>query len=60
MIHDCIPALVWPNTGRPKMWEVALVVQQQLEVLSQNLEASIFAPPFLTSDEFETKKYCQI
>ena len=30
VIHDCIPALVWPNTGRPKMWAVALVVQQPL------------------------------
>ena len=60
VIHDCILALFWPNTGRPKMWAVALVVQQPLKVLSQNLQAAIFAPPFLASDEFETVKYCQI
>ena len=53
-IHDCIPALVLPNTGRPKMWAVALVVQQPLKVLSQNLQAAILAPPFSASDEFET------
>ena len=41
VIHDCIPALVWPNTGRRKMWAVALVVQQVLKVLSQNLQAAI-------------------
>jgi hypothetical protein len=59
-IHVCIPALVWPNTGRPKMWAAALVVQQPLKVLSQNLQTAILAPPFLASDEFETVKYCQI
>ena len=42
------------------MWAVALVVQQPLKVLSQNLQAAIFAPPFLASDEFETVKYCEI
>ena len=59
-IHVCIPALVWPNTGRPKMWAAALVVQQPLKVLSQKLQTAILAPPFLASDEFETVKYCQI
>ena len=42
------------------MWAVALVVQQPLKVLSQNLQTAIFSPPFLASDEFETVKYCQI
>ena len=45
-IHVCIPDLVWPNTGRPKMWAVALVEQQPLKILSQNLQAAIFAPPW--------------
>ena len=61
-IHDCIPALIWPNTGHSKIWaaSVALVVQQPLKVLSQNLQVAIYAPPFLASDEFETVKYYQI
>ena len=41
------------------MWALALVAQQPLKVLSQNLQTAIFAPPFLAPDEFETVKYCQ-
>ena len=59
-IHARIPALVWPNTGRPKMSVVALVVQHPLKILLQNLQTPLFAPPFWASDEFETEKYCQI
>ena len=43
VIHDCILALVWPNTGRPKIWAVAKVVQQTLKVLSQNLQPKLHA-----------------
>ena len=55
--------LVWPNTGCPKMWAVALVVQQPLKVLSQILQTAIIgelAPPFLAFDEVKTVKYCLI
>ena len=55
VIHDCIPALVWPNTGRrgrPKMWAVALVVQQPPKILSQNLQAAIIMIVFIFSSIF--------
>ncbi len=34
VIHVSIPALVWPNTGLPKMWAVARVLEQPKKVLS--------------------------
>ena len=47
------------------MWDFALVVQQPLKVLSQNLQTAMMqcnphSTTFLASDEFETVKYCQI
>ena len=45
VIHVCFPALVLPNTGRPKMWAVALVVQQPATT-EQNLQTAIFTPPY--------------
>ena len=32
VVHDCISAFVWPNTGRHRMWAVVLEVQQPLKV----------------------------
>ena len=45
VIHVCISAFVWPDTGSPKLCAVALVVQQPLKVWSQNLQTAIFTPP---------------
>ena len=47
-IHARIPAIVWPNTGRPKMWDVALVVQHPLKILSQNFANSILRTTFFS------------
>ena len=35
------------------MWAVALVVQQPLKDLSQNLQAAIFTPPFLAFENLK-------
>ena len=46
-IHVCVPASVWPTTGRPKMWAVALAVRQPLKVVTKfagwNLRTTFFS-----------------
>ena len=59
-IHDCIPALVWPNTGQNVGSCCGSTATTEGFVFSQNLQTAIFAAPFSASDEFETKKNCKI
>ena len=52
-LHSCkaliIPTLIWPKTGRPKMYAAALDVLQPLKFLSQSAQLASLAPPFLAS-----------